>query len=177
LYIIKQKLFNQKGNEVAGELEEEPIERELILLQIQIYSRQALKQLDLTQQELPLLEIHQQSKGELPKKLQKASENLQQQSNAGVKQIANSLTELEKRQQIANDVFKLGWTQPTKSLEQALQDEIAAGGLLKGGTTDAKPKEKDDDEEDDDEKVRKARKWDDFKDNNPAGWGNRYRQG
>jgi len=176
----KQKLLTLKGNEAAEELEEEPIERELIILQIQISSRQSIKQLDLTQQELPLLQMLAQKAKEAPSKEQQKVNNLdklQQQSNVGVKQVANSLNELEKRQQIANGVFKLGWTQPTKSLEQALEDEIAAGGLLKGGTTDSKPKEKDEDDEDDDEKVREARKWDEFNDNNPAGSGNRYRQG
>eukprot|EP01097_Dermamoeba_algensis_P000406 TRINITY_DN1140_c0_g1_i1.p1 TRINITY_DN1140_c0_g1~~TRINITY_DN1140_c0_g1_i1.p1 ORF type:complete len:183 (-),score=49.66 TRINITY_DN1140_c0_g1_i1:86-634(-) len=94
----------------------------------------------------------------------------------------------EKRQQ----VFQPHWTLPTYSVEEALEFDILSGKVKLGTGESSKPKPKglpedeedqdsDDDKEDDkyydDRKVYEAREWDEFKDDNPVGSGNRYRQG
>jgi len=58
--------------------------------------------------------------------------------------------------------------------------DMAAGRYLTGGGNDPGKDDDDKDEDadaDDDDKVRKAREWDDWKDDNPKGAGNRSRKG
>ena len=98
-------------------------------------------------------------------------------------------TELQKK------VFGLGYPSvPTMSIEAFIESKIQEGSLseTKPGQSnslmswaqnpdlkkqqdedDAAAKEKADDEEDPDA-IRKARGWDEFKDDNKRGWGNRY---
>lgn len=69
------------------------------------------------------------------------------------------------------------------SIDEYLQKEAERGNILSGGGPSSgqigDKKEKDDEEEDadDDEALRKKREWDEFKDDNPKGWGNRGNKG
>ena len=58
--------------------------------------------------------------------------------------------------------------------EEAFEAEVKAGRMVKGGGNDKKA-ESDDEDEDDDDKLKKARAWDDFKDDHPYGSGNTKR--
>ena len=65
----------------------------------------------------------------------------------------------------------------TVTPEQAYEAEVRAGRMVKGGGNDKKG-ESDEDEDkdgDDEDKLRKARAWDDFKDDHPYGSGNSKR--
>jgi immunoglobulin-binding protein 1 len=62
--------------------------------------------------------------------------------------------------------------------EEALEYDIRAGKMATGpgGAASAKKDDEDEDEGiDNEEKLQKARNWDDFKDDNPRGWGNTKR--
>lgn len=87
---------------------------------------------------------------------------------------------LDHRQQLARDVFKQPHIVATYTPEEAAEMDMAAGRYLSGGGNDPGKDDDDKDEDadaDDDDKVRKAREWDDWKDDNPKGAGNRSRKG
>jgi immunoglobulin-binding protein 1 len=87
---------------------------------------------------------------------------------------------LDTRQQLARDVFKQPHIVATYTPEEAAEMDMAAGRFLSGGGNDPSADKDDKDEDadqDDDAKLRKARDWDDFKDDNPRGAGNRSRKG
>lgn len=78
------------------------------------------------------------------------------------------------RAEMMRGVFRPGHSLPTMTVEEYLQQEMERGNFLSGGTEEPKKKEIDDnDEEALNAETIKARNWDDFKDDNPKGWGNR----
>ncbi|CAG8611000.1 13230_t:CDS:2 [Funneliformis mosseae] len=82
------------------------------------------------------------------------------------------------REAIREQVFRPGWRLPTMTIDEYLEQEAARGNIISGGGQTPKNKEIDDnDEHAIDEETLKAREWDEFKDANPRGWGNRMRKG
>ncbi|KAJ1940675.1 Type 2A phosphatase-associated protein 42, partial [Linderina pennispora] len=79
------------------------------------------------------------------------------------------------RQHIKDSVFRPGWALPTMTVDQYLQQEQERGNIISGGgkEPDAKPEIDDNDYDAQDAETMKQREWDDFKDNNPKGMGNR----
>ncbi|KAJ2084422.1 Type 2A phosphatase-associated protein 42 [Coemansia sp. RSA 988] len=79
------------------------------------------------------------------------------------------------RQRIKDGVFRPGWALPTMSVDEYLQQEQERGNIISGGGKEPEPKAEIDDNDHDalDAEVMKQREWDDFKDDNPKGWGNR----
>jgi len=90
------------------------------------------------------------------------------------KPIAYTILPGGRRQELASQVFQPGFNMATMTPEQAYEAEVRAGRMVKGGGNDKKA-ESDDEDEDDEDKLRKARYWDDFKDDNPFGSGNSKR--
>jgi len=85
---------------------------------------------------------------------------------------------VNQREAIRDQVFRPGWRLPTMTIDEYLEQEVARGNIISGGGQIPEKKEIDDnDEHAIDEETFKAREWDEFKDNNPRGWGNRIRQG
>ena len=86
---------------------------------------------------------------------------------------------ITKREALQKQVFRPGHNLPTMTIEEYLDLEIARGNVLSGGTyvyrnlIHREPQTTQIDE-DSEEATYKARQWDAFKDDNPAGWGNRY---
>lgn len=79
-----------------------------------------------------------------------------------------------KRNEMMKGVFRPGHNLPTMSIEEYLDQEMERGNFLSGGTEEPKKKEADDnDEAAIDAETLKAREWDNFKDDNPKGWGNK----
>ncbi|PIA19122.1 TAP42-like protein [Coemansia reversa NRRL 1564] len=79
------------------------------------------------------------------------------------------------RQRIKDGVFRPGWALPTMTVDEYLQQEQERGNIISGGGKDPEPKAEIDDNDHDalDAEVIKQREWDDFRDDNPKGWGNR----
>jgi len=87
-------------------------------------------------------------------------------------------TEHNKREQIRKGVFQYGHNLPTMSVEEYLELEMERGNFLSGGGKEPEKKQVDEDDHDAlDLETYKARDWDEFKDFNPAGWGNRHNKG
>jgi hypothetical protein len=81
-----------------------------------------------------------------------------------------------KRQELQSHVFRPGHNLPTMSIDEYLQREMERGNFLSGGT-EPKLKPEPEDEASIDAATMKAREWDEFKDHNPRGWGNRHNKG
>ncbi|KAJ2990723.1 hypothetical protein HDV02_004185 [Globomyces sp. JEL0801] len=84
----------------------------------------------------------------------------------------------DKRAQFQKGVFQYGHNLPTMSIEEYLDREYERGNMLSGGGP--QPEKENDDEDDErvyDAATYKARQFDDFKDFNPRGWGNRANKG
>ncbi|KAJ1668388.1 Type 2A phosphatase-associated protein 42 [Coemansia sp. RSA 1813] len=79
------------------------------------------------------------------------------------------------RQRIKDGVFRPGWALPTMTVDEYLQQEKERGNIISGGgkEPDMKPEIDDNDYDALDAETAKQREWDDFKDDNPRGSGNR----
>jgi hypothetical protein len=106
-------------------------------------------------------------------------------SNSIVQQYpsASLNTSLEKRQQLQAQVFQPGWRQPTETLDEYV-DRMMPHAITGGGNEpteedlEREAREKEElIERDDEENLRKERDWDEYKDDNPTGSGNRLGQG
>ncbi|KAJ2875196.1 Type 2A phosphatase-associated protein 42 [Coemansia asiatica] len=79
------------------------------------------------------------------------------------------------RQRIKDSVFRPDWALPTMTVDDYLKQEQERGNIISGGgkEPDEKPEIDDNDFEALDADTIKKREWDDFKDDNPRGAGNR----
>ncbi|KAJ1725514.1 Type 2A phosphatase-associated protein 42 [Coemansia erecta] len=79
------------------------------------------------------------------------------------------------RQRIKDSVFRPDWALPTMTVDEYLQQEQERGNIISGGgkEPDERPEIDDNDHEALDADTLKKRDWDDFKDDNPRGMGNR----
>ncbi|KAI8081628.1 TAP42-like protein [Halteromyces radiatus] len=82
-----------------------------------------------------------------------------------------------KRQQIKNQVFQPGYNLPTMTIDEYLQQEMDRGNIIKGGEEPKKEEIDDNDYDALDAETMKQRDWDEFKEANPRGWGNRGNKG
>ncbi|KAG5917674.1 hypothetical protein E4U42_007163 [Claviceps africana] len=81
------------------------------------------------------------------------------------------------RTDLAAGVFRPGHNLPTMSVDEYLEEERRRGGILEGGTDPAPVVLDEDDAEAVDRETYKARRWDDFKDENRRGAGNTLNMG
>ena len=83
-----------------------------------------------------------------------------------------------KRETIANSVFQHGHNLPTMSIDEYLEREFQRGNFLSGGTEEPQKSQPSDENNDAiDAETYKQRQWDEFKEDNPKGWGNRMNKG
>ena len=78
------------------------------------------------------------------------------------------------KQEQTNSVFRPGHRLPSLSIDEYLRREFERGNVImpSAGDKDGKNADEDNDKDENDENVYKQRQWDDFKDENPRGWGN-----
>ncbi|PQE29375.1 hypothetical protein CJF32_00003130 [Rutstroemia sp. NJR-2017a WRK4] len=88
-------------------------------------------------------------------------------------------TLLENRQTLQKGVFKPGHNLPTMTIDEYLEEERARGNIIEGGgeASGIIPEIDPDDYEKMDEETEKARRWDDFVEENPKGAGNTLNRG
>ncbi|KAJ1917265.1 Type 2A phosphatase-associated protein 42 [Mycoemilia scoparia] len=87
---------------------------------------------------------------------------------------------VSKKETIKQGVFRPGWALPTMTIDEYLEEEHRRGNIISGGgeKSGADPEPIDDNDHDAlDAETMKERKWDDFKDDNPRGAGNRMHKG
>lgn len=149
--------------------------RDLFLkdLELQIIkSKQLLKS---NTQELELLENH----SDISLRLEKYGDSRLDMKNDGALlsregKVLRPFIIRSNRQELKSNVFKPGHNLPSMTIDEYLEKEFERGNVLKGGTdSDLKELEQDLNEEEEEKKLFKDRNWDEFKEDNPKGWGNR----
>lgn len=174
---------------MSSELEDQY--RDFVLLHLQYAIFQTMEQLVGIQQEIPMLQQMAERKAAEGSNDSRASDRTAHDARDGKvdsSTIWNATGPLmdpqgrplrpfmitNKRAEMMKGVFRPGHSLPTMSIEEYLDQEMERGNFLSGGTEEPKKKEADDnDEEAINAETIKARNWDDFKDDNPKGWGNK----
>ncbi|KAL4444923.1 hypothetical protein ABPG77_003973 [Micractinium sp. CCAP 211/92] len=165
--------FGGAGAGTAGDGEE--VERELWLLQADLAALQAAERCGTLQQEVEIL----RHAAAMPaderqrQREQRAAEG----PPADLMRQLGAVAAANRRQQLAGGVFRPSHALPAMSVEQF--GELEYKRMLEQQEREARAKERaarqqaersaEDVEE---EELQKARAWDDFKDDNPRGWGN-----
>ncbi|KAG0367469.1 TAP42-like protein [Gamsiella multidivaricata] len=175
--------------ELSSEMEDKY--RDFVLLHLQYAIFQTMEQLVGIQQEIPMLKQMQERKaaeGSNDGRISSRSTDDARDVRVDDSRIWNATGPLmdptgrplrpfvitNKRTEMMKGVFRPGHSLPTMTIEEYLDQEIERGNFLSGGTEEPKKKETDDnDEEAVNAETIKARNWDDFKDDNPKGWGNK----
>mmetsp|Transcript_17921 Transcript_17921/g.34676 ORF Transcript_17921/g.34676 Transcript_17921/m.34676 type:complete len:325 (-) Transcript_17921:170-1144(-) len=157
----------------GGEEEADDDEREAWVVRLQQSSGAAISHLDMIGQEMEVLAVRDTlaEGATLPRPPLATPQQMQIQ--AMLKDAAKDL-QSDQRERIRAEVFRPTHTLPTYTVEQ--WGEIEHANMMheqqqqKAAQQRNRIEEVDDDESD--EAVLKARAWDDFKDDNPRGWGN-----
>ncbi|KAF9129536.1 hypothetical protein BGW39_004050 [Mortierella sp. 14UC] len=175
--------------ELSSELEDQY--RDFVLLHLQYAIFQTMEQLVGIQQEIPMLQQMAERKAAQGSNDSRAAHRSKDDARDGKvddSTIWNATGPLmdpqgrplrpfmitNKRNEMMKGVFRPGHSLPTMTIEEYLDQEMERGNFLSGGTEEPKKKEADDnDEEAINAETIKARNWDDFKDDNPKGWGNK----
>ncbi|KAF9985514.1 hypothetical protein BGZ75_002912 [Mortierella antarctica] len=186
--ILGTKSSGYEG-ELSSELEDQY--RDFVLLHLQYAIFQTMEQLVGIQQEIPMLQQMQERKateGSSDSRSSNRSKDDSREGRVDDSRIWNATGPLmdpngrplrpfvitNKKTEMMKGVFRPGHSLPTMSIEEYIDQEIERGNFLSGGTEEPKKKEADDnDEEAVNAETLKARNWDDFKDDNPKGWGNK----
>ncbi|KAF9582397.1 hypothetical protein BGW38_000256 [Lunasporangiospora selenospora] len=186
------KILGTTSSSYDGELSTEMEEkyRDFVQLHIQYAIFQTMEQLVGIQQELPMLKKMVERKnasGSTDGRAAGRSQEDMQEARVDDSRIYNATGPLmdaqgkllrpfvitNQRRELMQGVFRPGHSLPTMTIDEYLQQEVERGNVLSGGTDPKKPEVDDNDEEAVDAETLKARAWDDFKDENPKGWGNR----
>lgn len=165
----------QETNNDENLSHDEEHEREMTILLIQLCAQESFDEIGLIDKEIEMLEHRVKlQKGEF-----KPEDEPQVPAWKGIKTSQGYLKTfvIDKRKEIKDKVFKPHWNLPTISIEEA--GEIEYRQMLEREKESErlkqereKNKKDSDDEYSDEEKIKKEREWDDWKDDNPRGWGN-----
>eukprot|EP01094_Clydonella_sp_ATCC50884_P020817 TRINITY_DN4403_c0_g1_i1.p1 TRINITY_DN4403_c0_g1~~TRINITY_DN4403_c0_g1_i1.p1 ORF type:complete len:371 (+),score=136.21 TRINITY_DN4403_c0_g1_i1:132-1244(+) len=200
---IARRRQTLQGGGAESEANVEELERELALAVLDDAVMSALKETAMIGQELPMLEYMEQlkQKGELESFREKAEREKQRthqramaqarDSNAPVGTTYAHVTAEEANARglrlfevpdtnVRQRLLRPWWRQPTMSLEELADIEMER--MVRGGGSTEAPEvpegvDEESNEADDDEAYARMRAKDDWKDVNPAGWGNRIGQG
>ncbi|KAI7849282.1 TAP42-like protein [Circinella umbellata] len=84
-----------------------------------------------------------------------------------------------KREELRDQVFRPGWSLPTMTIDEYLEQEEERGNIIRGGGKAPPEKEEIDDNDYEalNAETMKNREWDEFTEANPKGWGNRGNKG
>ncbi|KAN0032135.1 hypothetical protein ACTFIV_006011 [Dictyostelium citrinum] len=180
-YTVKKRmeLLKAAGKD-SSEIEEsdtgdEELDRQFSLLLINEAVFKAIGLLETIEVELPMLQqievIKEQNGGVLPPPKLSAK-------GSG---IGNFQILPDGRRIALNNVFRPSHILPTMTPQEGAEWDMHHGGMVKGkGGKESESKEKTDEEldaeDDDDEKLREKRNWDNYKEDNPKGWGNSLRR-
>ncbi|KAI9293989.1 TAP42-like protein [Neoconidiobolus thromboides FSU 785] len=184
----KMKELNEMAqlNEELQE-EQEDLIREYSLSKIKYFGNKATEDLRFLQQELQLLsEQKDKIDDEVEVDLSWRLDNLSSLTNQNNKNLLDKngkplrpFVITSKQQEIRDGVFRPGHNLPTMTVDEYLQLEMERGNFLSGGGGERPEKKEVDDRDYEalDAETEKQREWDEFKDNNPRGSGNRFNKG
>ncbi|KAI9594217.1 TAP42-like protein [Syncephalis fuscata] len=177
-----QRQLEQAKEDVDADTDE--LDRSLILTLIQLFIQKSSEHLQSIQQEREMLKMmlsreqesqHKKSDSQLDTRTPSSLTNAQGPLLSSTGQPLRPFVITSQREQILQGVFRPGWRLPTMSIDEYLEQERERGNIIEGGGAESGKKKliDEDNEEEVDAKTYKDREWDDFKDDNPRGWGNR----
>ncbi|ORY28934.1 TAP42-like protein, partial [Rhizoclosmatium globosum] len=159
---------NKKEDEEPVELRDDDLYRSLMLTTIQLCVQKSLEEMKMAREELDMLEQI--------AKMEAMPDTLL--TKDGKPRQPFLITNQSKRQEFQKGVFQPGYNLPTMTVDEFLANEFARGNVISGGGKMPEKVVKEDlGEEADDLETYKARAWDEYKDDNPKGWGNRMNKG
>lgn len=175
-----------KPSNTEDETIDDELDREIILTTIDLFIQRTIENIKLIKDERTLLENMPEAKPR-PAGQQDASATLDGHPPPRMNHQGPLLNSdgkilrpfvVASREAIRQGVFRPGHNLPTMTVEEYLDKEIERGNFLSGGTKEPEKQVADDnDEAAIDAETYKARDWDEFKDANPRGWGNRHNKG
>ncbi|KAI8923034.1 TAP42-like protein [Entophlyctis helioformis] len=189
---------DKKGSQ-GEDMDEDEIERDLVLVTVDLFVHKAIASLRMIKDEKEMLEIGRKRREAMETAQGSASGSSGNSDRDRIEPLmANrkKLSELtgplmdpqgkplrpfviaSQREALLQGVFRPGHNLPTMTVEEYLEREIERGNFLSGGTERPEKVDPDDNDEVALEAARlKALDFDNFKDDNPRGWGNRHRKG
>jgi len=176
----------QIASERGEENVDEEITRNLILTNIDLFIQQTIQDLEMIKDEMEMVKMMKQMRERQGSGSDKVDNPADRNNFAPIPTSGPLLSQKGKplrpfvivdHKERLNQVFRPSHNLPTMTIDEFLENERKRGNILSGGT---EPKQKiidDNDEAALDAETMKQRKWDDFKDDNPKGWGNRMNKG
>lgn len=162
--------MTKTSNEELNSFDDE-LEREQITLLIKLYIKMSIDELGLIEQEIDILNHMMKIKtGEID-----PSKEVLKPSWEGIMTPQGRLKTfvIDKRKNVKDKMYKPEWNLPTISVEEAGEIEyLQMIEREKKSAEHQKEQKKNSDSDQDDEEILKKREWDDWKDENPRGWGN-----
>ncbi|KAI8816686.1 TAP42-like protein [Fimicolochytrium jonesii] len=192
---LQSKSAGKRGNEIDDEdadddSYDDDLMRAIILATIDIYIQKSLEALRMIGEELELLRNKAPSTRSLSMmdnsnrvEAKGQGQSLRYAGGAGPLlggkgEVLRPFVITSQREAVRSKVFGYGHNLPTMSVEEYLDKEMERGNIISGGGKMPEAKITDDnDEAAVDAETYKAREWDEFKDVNPTGWGNRHNKG
>ena len=176
---FKKEKEIQSNIKILKTRNDEESQRELFLENIQLQILKSKQLLSSNTMEIDLLEKHEESlTNEKVKDNSQHSDSRLEIKNGPLLskegKILRPFIIRSNRQDLKDKVFKPGHNLPSMTVDEYLTREFERGNFLKGGTQGKTEKIIHDmNEEELEKKLMKERAWDEFKDDNPKGWGNR----
>ncbi|CAG8500633.1 5287_t:CDS:2 [Acaulospora morrowiae] len=178
----------QKQLSSVGDEDKEDVNREHVLTLIDLFIQKSIEQLISINQEINLLnqmnELGDRARRDASSKKandDRVEHTIKDDSSPLLSsdgRILRPFVITNKREEIRQQVFRPGWRLPTMTIDEYLQQEAERGNIIVGGGQMPEKKVIDDNDESAiDAETYKAREWDDFKDDNPRGWGNKIGKG
>nr|KAJ3422871.1 hypothetical protein HK105_005893 [Polyrhizophydium stewartii] len=186
-------LFAANEKSTNGGEDEGDTEREMVLATIDLMVQKSIESLRMIKDEKEMLEMarkHREAQAAAGRGAGASQDRLEQSApRKKISELTGPLMDqsgkplrpfvvTSKREELRQGVFRPGHNLPTMTIEEYLEREYERGNFLSGGTQrPEKPVADDNDEAAIDAETLKARQFDDFKDANPRGWGNRHNKG
>ncbi|ORX54290.1 putative TOR signaling pathway regulator [Piromyces finnis] len=174
----------QIASERGEENVDEEITRNLILTNIDLFIQQTIQDLEMIKDEMEMVKMMKQMRekqGPNSERVDNSANNFAPIPTSGplLSQKGKPLRPfvIVDQKERLNQVFRPSHNLPTMTIDEFLENERKRGNILSGGTEPKKKIIDDNDEDALDAETLKQRKWDDFKDDNPKGWGNRMNKG
>ncbi|KAL5034884.1 Type 2A phosphatase-associated protein 42, variant 2 [Batrachochytrium dendrobatidis] len=192
--LTEQLQLKDQMNANSGEVDVDDVERQILMTTIQLFIQKSIASLRMIKDEKEMLEFaKKRSETEQRTSMSISGSSADRvESRVAHRKLADLTGPLmdakgkplrpfivrSQREAIKENVFKSGHNLPTMTIDEYLEREIARGNFLSGGTErPEKVVAADNDDAAIEAEMYKARAFDEFKDENPRGWGNRHNKG
>ncbi|KAI9021928.1 TAP42-like protein [Hyaloraphidium curvatum] len=189
---LEEDMATLRERKARGIEADDEVERQLALTSVAMFVEVALESLDMVEQELKLLREREKAKTSMGNGQERPSQDRERpreqpdpsgpllSSTGKASGPLQTFTLVNDRQALQKKVFGPGYRLPTMSIDEYLDREMQRGNIISGGGQTERPEPKVVDDSDSaavDQETYRQREWDDWKDDNPRGHGNRKGKG